>query len=1012
MNISAWAVKRPIPVIVLFFLLSIAGLFAFKKLQVQNFPNMDFPAISVAVSLPGATSSQLETQITRKLEDNLANIEEVKHIHSSISQGVSMTILEFNLEKKVQEAADEVKDAVDKIKGQFPAGTNEPLISKLTIANEPILTYQIKAPLDAFDLSWFIDNDLNKLLLSIAGVGKITRQGGVEREIQVIVEPTRLMALDTTIDAISNQLHSVRQDFSGGRTHIGGFEQSIRQVQDISNATDLANLQIPLNNHTYLRLNNVAHVVDTAAQSRQMAFLNGEKTTTIQVYPAKNASELAVATKVRESLKGFLIKHPNFSITEINNTIHPIQTNYKGSMHSLFEGCILAILVVWIFLRDRNATLISAVALPLSIIPTFLCIYWLGFTLNTVSLLSITLVIGILVDDAIVEVENIARHIKERSISPWQAAIDATQEIGTAVIATSFTLIAVFLPTAYMGGVIGRIFKQFGWTAAIAILFSLLVARLVTPMLAAYFMRPYEKNEPVDSFIMRRYVAIVHWCLAHRAKTIFYAIGFFLLSIFSLFFIQTTFVPPQDVGQITINAEVPPGSDIQAIQQVLRQAYVKTQTLKEIKNVYATIGNGVQGGQEASDSSITSGKLTFKLVDSSQRQRSQTDLENIILQNLKSIAGAKFSMSLGNGGRYSFVLAGNDSTLLKNTAHEVEKQIRTIPHLGGISSDYNVTQPELVIKPNFNRAAELGVLPFNIGQVIRVATSGDYSSNLAKIDLPDRQIPVRVMVAKSAIQSLVHLKELRISSNEGSVPLGNVAEVSLSDGPVSISRYDRMRSISFAIDLQGQNIGAVHQKIEALPIMKHLPNGIYKIPADDVERIQEMFSGFLLAMGSGILCVYLVLVLLFNDFRQPLTILAALPLAISGALLSLVLFGYSFSMSSLIGILMLMGIVTKNSILLVDYILLSQRQGNPRQQAIIDACKKRARPIVMTTIAMIAGMLPIAFGISSDSSFKSSMAVTVIGGLITSTALSLILIPVVFDLIATMKLKWEQSTRI
>jgi multidrug efflux pump subunit AcrB len=998
MNFSAWAIKKPIPIIILFGLLTFAGIIGFNKISIKNFPDLDFPAVTITVTLPGATPAQLETQVTRKVEDSIANVSLIKHISSTIRDGSSETFVEFNLEKNLQEATDDVKDAVTKIQSQFPPGTNAPVISRVDAAELPILTYQIDAKMDQFDLSWFIDNDINKQILSVPGVNKVLRLGGVDREIQVLLDPTKLIALDTTINNISSQLFTVRQDFSGGRANIGHSEETIQEKQTINSALDIANLNIPLPNGFYVRLGNVATVSDTAAEVRQMTFRNGESITSFSVYPAKGVSEVAVANKVRSKINELSKLHPTIRIKEISNTVERISENYKGSMQSLYEGAILAILVVFIFLRDFRATIISATALPLSIIPTFVVIYWFGFSLNAVSLLAITLVIGVLVDDAIVEVENISRHLKEYKLSPIESAINAAQEIGVAVIATSLTLVAVFLPTAFMAGIPGRIFKQFGWTAAIAILFSLLVARLLTPMMAAYFMKSLPTHK--DGKIMAWYLKIVAWALAHRLKTMAMVGVFFIASITLLLFIPSTFIPASDNNQIVVKVQVPPGSEINQIIDVMNQAYTITRPMKEILSVDANIGDGVQSGQDIStDGSVTDGRLTFNLIDSHKRKQSQAQLEKIIQDKLSDIPGAKFSAEAGNGEVYSLVLASNDDELLQATAKQIEKEMRELKTIGNINSDYNLSRPEVYIKPDFNRAAELGVTPSNMGQVIRIATSGDYSSNLAKVDLPDRQIPVRVELQKDATHSLDSLSSLRISGYNSTVPLSNVANISLGNGPVNVRRYDRQRSITFSIDLHGRNISEVDQAIKNLPTMKHLPVGVTQILSGDIEQQQELFGSFLLAMITGIICVYCVLVLLFNDFKQPITVLAALPLAMSGALAGLVLFGFSFSLSSLIGLLMLMGIVTKNSILLVDYIFLSLRQGNTRTKAIMDACNKRSRPIVMTSIAMVAGMLPIAFGLEGDPSFRAPMALTVITGLMTSTLLSLVVIPVIFDLV-------------
>lgn len=1000
MNFSTWAIKNPIPVFMLFALLTLAGLFGFQKLKINNFPDMDFPSVNVTVSLPGATPEQLEAQITRKVEDSVANVNDIKHINSTISDGSSTTTIEFDLDKNLQDAVDEVKDAVDKIKDQFPAGSNEAQISKVTMGSNSILTYQISGPLDTADLSWFVDNEINKLLSAVAGVSKITRQGGVDREIQVLLNPNKLISLNTTIKNISSQLYNVRQDFSGGRVAIGGTEQVIQAKPNISNVSDIANLYVPLSNSRYVKLSELAMIKDTNAEIRQMAFLNGKPIISFEVYATKGSSEVSVATAVREVIQQYQQKHTNIQIKEISNSVSAIKSTYDGSMQALYEGAILAILVVWLFLRDWRATFVAATALPLSIIPTFVAIYWLGFTLNTITLLALTLVIGILVDDAIVEVENIVRHLKFNP-SPIKAAMNAATEIGLAVIATSITLVAVFLPTAFMGGVPGRIFKQFGWTAAIAVMASLLVARLLTPMLAAYMLKAKPENE-TRSRIMNKYILWVEWCLLNRWKTLLYALGFFSASMILVLLIPTTFIPSQDNNQIMLQVQLAPGSTISDTEQVIAKIYQLNKDFKDISNIYATIGSGVQGGSTSnSDSDVSSGSITFNLVDSHQRKLSQAQLEQQIQQRLKVIPGVRFSIAGGGmGEKYSLVLAGEDSLLLKQVVAKIEASLKQDSGLGNVSSSDNLTRPEIAIDVNYNKAAELGITANHIGEVIRVATSGDYATNLAKLNLPDRQIRIRVQLEHKYSSSLNDIASLRISGNNGPVPLANIAGIKFTSGPTQITRYDRNRSISLNIDLHGQNIGVVDKKIRQIPLMKHLPSGIHQVMSGDIERMNEMMGNFVMAMVTGILCVYCVLVLLFKDFKQPLTILSALPLAIGGALGSLVIFGYSLSMPSLIGILMLMGIVTKNSILLVDYALSEMRKPNiTRKTAVIEACVKRSRPIMMTTVAMVIGMLPIALGLEGDSSFRAPMALTVIGGLITSTFLSLLVVPVVFEVV-------------
>lgn len=1004
MKFSTWSVKNPVPVYMLFILLMVSGLFAFDGLKVTDYPDLEYPQVNISITVPGETPEQLEAQITRKVENSVANVNGIKHIRSTITDGSSETSLEFDLDKNIQDALTEVKDAVSKIRDEFPPGTNEPQIYKVSIVSTPVLSYKISASMDISDLSWFVDNDVHSYLSSLPGIGKITRQGGVEREIQVLLLPEKLHSL--AINDISDQLYNVSQNFSGGRIIIGGMEQSIEAKHRVNNVYDIMNLDIPLANASYVKLKDVASVRDTYAEIRQMSFLNAESIVSFDVFPAKGADKIQLGNAVRKSITKFNQTHPYVEIKEISNNMDALQETYTGSMHTLYEGAFLAILVVFAFLRDWRATFVAATALPLSILPTFLAMYWFDFSLNTVTMLALTLVIGVLVDDAIVEVENIVRHLNNSS-SPIKAAIDAANEIGIVVIATSLTLVAVFLPTAFMSGIPGRIFKQFGWTASIAVIASLVVARLFTPMLAAYMLKP-QAHANLQSNLIQRYLVWVKWCLANRGKVIGIAVSFFVLSMLLVSLLPTTFFPAQDNNQVGVHVQLQPGSTIQDTAKVIIQASELKKDIKGIASIYAKIGNGIQSGSSNTDNDVASADITYNLSSVSQRKASETELQGQILNRLKStIPGVQFSLiGGGNGETYSLILAGSNSSMLSLVATKIETAIRNIPGLGNISSSNNLTKPLLSIVVDYSRAAELGVTTKAIGDVVRVATSGDYNNKLAKLNLPDRQIPIRVELGDKYSHSLEDLGNLRVSGNKEQVPLVNLASFAFTSGPAKIKHFDQSRVVQFDIDLDGHSIEEVNKKIQGVPLMQHLPGGIHQVASGDIEYMQQMIKQFLLAMAIGIFCMFCVLVLLFKSFKQPLTILTALPLAISGALGSLVLFHFSLSMASLIGILMLMGIVSKNSILLVDYAINAQRKSAiERSQAVIEACEKRVRPIVMTTLAMILGMLPIAVGISGNSGFRSPMAVAVIGGLITSTILSLFVIPVVFELVDDFKLE-------
>ncbi|ATG21974.1 acriflavine resistance protein B [Ralstonia pickettii] len=1005
MNFSAWAIRKPIPSILLFILITVAGLVSFKMLSIQNFPDIDFPAVSVTATLPGATPTQMETEVTRKIEDSIASIGAIKHITSTINDGSSTTMVEFQLEKDVQEAVNDVRDAVSRIRAQLPSDVQEPVISRVTFASLPVLTYAVNAPdMDPEDLSWFVDNTVNKRLLSVHGVAKVTRQGGVDREVRVQLDPVRLQALNVTAAEVSTQVRGMQQEAPGGRGNIGGQEQAVRTLGTVKSARELAQMDIPLSDGRRIRLSDVADVRDTAAEPRQMALLDGKPVVSFQVFRSRGASEISVAKGVRDALARLQAERPNVQVTEVYNMVKPVSDAYTASMHALYEGAILAVLVVWLFLRDWRATFVSAVALPLSIIPTFAAMDMLGFTLNGITLLALTLVVGILVDDAIVEVENIVRHLRNGK-KPLEAAMEAAQEIGLAVIATSLTLVAVFLPTAFMGGISGKFFKQFGWTASLAVLASLLVARLLTPMMAAYLLKPQaEPNR--DGWIMTRYLRAARWCLVHPWKTSGMAAAFFVVSVAIIGLIPATFLPPEDWAQLQMTVESPPGSTIAQTRDNTERVRKIVMQHKEVRRVYTAIGSGVMAGVPGSSGGeVRTGTLTISLTDRHERHIRQQDVQRQLREMLEGVPGVRISFgAVGSGEQLQVVLAGDDPVTLQQAARDVMRDLRTVPGLGAVTSSASLLRPEIVIRPDFARAAQQGVTAAAIGQAVRVATAGDYDVNLPKLNLPERQVYIRVELDPKARNQIDTIRQLRVPGRNGAVPLENIADISIASGPAQIDRYDRSRNVTINVGLEGRALGDTNEAVEALPSIKNLPAGVHRIAAGDVEGMQELFGSFFLAMFAGVLCVYAVLVLLFHDFTQPVTILAALPLSVGGAFGLLALFGFSLSLPALIGLLMLMGIVTKNSILLVEYAIVARRDlGMSRTEAIIDACHKRARPIVMTTVAMTAGMVPMALGLEGDAGFRAPMAVAVIGGLLTSTLLSLLVVPVVFEKVDDLK---------
>jgi multidrug efflux pump subunit AcrB len=1002
MNVSAWSIRNPIPSLMLFVMLTVVGVMGFNSMKIQQFPDIDLPTVTVTASLPGASPAQLETEVARKIENSIATLQGVKHIYTKVQDGAATITVEFRLEKPTQEAVDDVRDAVSRVRSDLPGDLKDPVISKVNLSGAPILTYTVASSrMDDEALSWFVDNNVTKAMLSVRGVGAVSRVGGVTREVRVELDAAKLLALNATAADISRQLRQVQQEASGGRADVGGAEQSVRTIATVQSAEELARMEVTLSDGRRIRLDQVARVSDTVAEQRSAALLDGKPVVGFEIVRSLRAGEVDVADGVRAEIAKMKAAHPDVTFVEAFNFVDPVQENYEGSMLLLFEGAVLAVLVVWLFLRDWRATFVAATALPLSVIPAFAVMHYVfGFTLNVVTLLSLSLVVGILVDDAIVEIENIMRHLRMGK-TPYQAAMEAADEIGLAVIATTFTLIAVFLPTAFMSGVPGKFFVQFGWTAAIAVFFSLVVARMLTPMMAAYIMKPPKKahTEPRWLTIYGGWAA---WCLRHRVLTLAATAVFFVGSFSLVQFLPTGFIPPDDLSQTQVNVTLPPGSTFKQTLAAAEMARELVQKNPHVKLVYTAVGGGATGSDPFAPggaAEVRKATLTINMTPRGERGGlSKQAIEAQLREALAVLPGARVKVGFGGSSeKYVLVLAGEDGRVLAEHARLVERELRSIPGLGNITSSSSLVRPELIVRPDPARAADLGVTSAAIADTLRIATAGDYDQGLAKLNLSQRQVPVVVKLGADARADLDLLSRLPVPGARGPVPLGNVATIAIDSGPAEIDRYDRLRNINIEIELNQMPLGEVEKAALALPSLQKLPPGVIQTSVGDAEAMNELFSSFGLAMLTGVLCIYIVLVLLFKDFVQPVTILGALVLSVPGAFLALFITGTALSMPSMIGLIMLMGIATKNSILLIDYVILARRDhGLKRLEAILDACHKRARPIVMTTIAMAAGMMPIALGIGTDPSFRAPMAIVVIGGLITSTFLSLLVIPVLF----------------
>ncbi len=989
-NISAWCIRNPIPSIVLFFLLTVAGITALAGLGIEEEPNIDVPWVSVVITESGAAPVELETQVTRRIEDAIAGIANVKHIRSTISTGTADTEVEFELGTNADRATNDVREAVTRVRQQLPKGIDEPIVQRQDFIGDSGVTYTVSSPKrSTMELSWLIDNDVTQALMATPGIGHVYRFGGVDRQINVELDPVRLEALGATADMVNTQLRALNVNAPGGRGEIGSAEESIRTLGSAPSIERLRSTRIMLPGNRWVELSALGTVTDGVSEQRHMAILNGKPVVGMEIV-RRPGHNIVTVEKDAERVIDELGKRlpPDIKFERVFSDAKYVRESCAATFESLLLGAVLAVAVIWAFLRSGRAALISALAMPLSVIPTFAFMKAAGFTLNDMSLLGLALVIGILVDDAIVEIENIVRHMQVGK-SPFQAAIDAADEIGLAVVATTMTAVVVFIPVAFMGGIPGQFFRQFGLTVAVAVFCSLVVARMVTPVMAAYWLKP--QRETNDSPRLRRaYDAALSLAVRHRLTTVIAGVIFFGASLALFKMLPTSLVSRIDRGESTVTVELPPGSKLKETTAAVDRLTRAIMARPEVATVFSSLGRNGE---------VNKGRIHIVLKPRNERKLSQDEFEDALRPRLTSLPGARAAFTGGWGsGNVQVLLTSRDPEALEQVAQQLTQQVRQIPQLTDVQSSAATLGPEIVVRPDLARAAEQGVSVEAIARTALVATIGDIDANRPKFDLSDRQIPVVVQLDPRFRNKMSVIGNLKLAANGGRlVPLASVARVTMDSGLTRIDRFERRRQVSVTAKF-GANftLGQAMQAIHNLPAFKSMPGSVSEHPAGDTEIQKDIFGGFGWAIATGILLIYAVLVLLFRGFLQPFTIMMSLPLSLGGALIGLLLSGKPIDMYALIGIVMLMGLVTKNAILLVEYSLVAMQRGMPQQQAIFTAGHTRMRPILMTTTAMIAGMLPVAAGLGAGAEARAPMAIAVAGGLFMSTLLTLLVVPVVF----------------
>lgn len=1015
-NISAWAIRNPVSPIVLFVALLLAGVVSFARMDVNQQPDVSFPLAQVVVIQPGAAPAELETQVTQRVEAAVRGISGVDEITSVVSEGQSATNVQFQIGTPVDRAVNDVKNAVDQIRSDLPEGILEPQVSRIDFEGGPIAYFSAETTdMTLEELSWYIDNTVAKRLLAVPGMAAVKRGGGVSREIRVILDPAKLQSHRITASQVNQQLQQVNLNAAGGRTEIAGSEQAIRVLGNAQNAHDLGQTQIAIVGGRTVKLADLADVRDMYAEQRSLSLMNGRQVTSFSLAKAKGSSDVTVFDNAMQVIEQLKKENPKITYKQLFSSVDYTRSQYHSAMQAMIEGAVLAVVIVFLFLRDWRATMISALAIPLSAIPAFWFMDMMGFTLNSTSLLALSLVAGVLVDDAIVEIENIVRHMRMGK-SAYQASIDAADEIGLAVLATTMAIVAVFLPVALMPGLSGQYFIQFGMTVVVAVLLSLAVARLITPMVAAYFLKAHGHESHGEGWLMDVYMAVLRWSLDqrraiaarargglarstawlrdHRVWTVGAGGAAFLATIVAFATLPTAFQPTIDTDFAQLKVETAPGSTLEQTTRITRRV--------------ADMLTADKAFVDAAFSDIQTTGADIYVTLRKDRPSSSIDWQRQLAPKLQQVADARInfqSLTPGGSGRdIMLMFGGDDAELLNETANKIVREMSDLKEVRAPRVEGDMNRPEIIIKPRLDLAANLGVTTAALSQAIRVATIGDIDQNSAKFSLSDRQVPIRVALAETSRQDMATIENMPVpTTGGGSVPLKVVADIEFGSGPTEIRRYNQIRRVVVSADLPPRVVsGQAMAVISQLPTMKAVNEGkipgVLKLEVGESKFMAEMVASFSIAVVSGVLLVLAVLTLLYKRIMPPFVNLGSLLLAPLGGALALHLCGYPVSMPVMIGLLMLLGIVAKNSILVIDFALEEIQKGVPKFEAIVDAGHKRAQPIVMTTVAMVAGMVPTAISLSGDGAWRAPMGITVIGGLLLSTVLTLVIVPASFSL--------------
>jgi HAE1 family hydrophobic/amphiphilic exporter-1 len=1035
-GISDVAIRRPVFTTMLMFGLIVLGLFSFRRLPIDQFPDVDIPVVAVQTTYIGASPETVEREVTRRLEEAFNPVEGVDRITSISLEGVSQVIVEFDLGRDGDQAAQDIRSKIDLIRRQLPLDIDPPVVQKFDPAAAPIISLALASnSLGVAELTRLADEDVRRRLESVSGVGNVQLAGGLLREIRVYIDPSQMQSYGVSVAEVMAALQRQNVEAPAGRVESGTREELVRVTGRITDPLQFASVVVANRGGQPVRLSQIARIEDATEEERSLAFVNNQRAASLDVQKVSGANTVAVADEVKEEIEELeAILPAGVAISIVRDNSEQIRHSVEDVIFELILGAILTIIVVMLFLNDWKATAITSLALPVSVISSFVLMNVLGFTLNMLTLMGLSLSIGILIDDAIVVIENIVRH-REMGEDHFSAASWGTREIFLAVMATTFSIVAVFVPVAFMGGIIGRFFFEFGMTVAWAVLISLFVSFTLTPMLAAWWgVDPHKGHDDRQGNLLtrgisrfnrwfdsqaERYRGVVDWALKHRKSTLAIAAGALLASFMLFPFIGGGFFPTTDESQFAVDFETPEGSSLEYTRSRADAIIGTLANLEGVEYTYTTIGAGATG-------TVTGGNTFVKLVSPGERSKSQQDLMVDARNRLAPIYGAQISVSLGDqgpgGGKPLQVnLRGPDVTVLQTLSDTILATMRQMPGIVDVESSLGQPRPEYRIDVNRDLANELGLDVGQIAGAVRPLLAGQAATTWQDPAGEERDVVVQVDPTRRAsfsdIASLPIATPMRaLSGAAPTVPLGQIATIQTGTAPAQIDRSDLERVVTVAANTEpGYSVQEastdLNEKLAGIP----LPEAYSLRLGGETEELAETFGYVLESLLLAIILIFLILASQFESFTQPFAIMTALPLSLIGVLLALFITNDTLNMMSMIGVIMLMGLVVKNAILLVDNANERRGLGTDRHTALVEAGRVRLRPIIMTTAAMVFGMLPIALAMGEGGGFRAPMARAVIGGLITSTMLTLIVVPVAYtyfdDMGAWMKRRFVSEAR-